>query len=220
MGSVTDHFSNLDDLLTVEFKKTQELIGKNRIYARDILIQRVFQPLFPKTMRFGTGTLLDIKDHQAGPWDVIGATDQLPLLGDGLASLFLTQGVLFALQAHGKWEDTHLSQLTDLSQSTNALTYESEHALFLGGIGLETPSFSDMRDYFKSDKAQHLDGFLSLGHFAIVRNRKGWYGDPVTIPFVSVQGGPEALKAFCFLLLTIAYTALHIPSQFSDYQHL
>ena len=79
---------------------------------------------------------------------------------------------------------------------------------------------TQVSEFMKSSAGQSIDGMLTVGQHVMLRNGQGWYGDAKTVPFVTEKGDGESLKSFAFWITHIAQTALGIPYQLSDYQHL
>jgi hypothetical protein len=92
--------------------------------------------------------------------------------------------------------------------------------LFCAVIGFESLPSKQVMEFMKSAPGQAVDGMLTLGQHVMLRNTQGWYGDPKTVPYVTEQGEGESLKSFVFWLTHIMQTALNIPYQLADYQHL
>jgi len=78
----------------------------------------------------------------------------------------------------------------------------------------------ELNQFLRSKPGQPVDGILCVGHHFVLRNSKGWYGNPTRVPVVTERSGPEALKGFTFFLLQLAQTALNMPFGLADYQHL
>lgn len=206
MGALLESFSNLTELL---------LAGKER----DIFLSRVLKPLLPISIRCGPGTLIDIKDRNVGPVDIIAASEAYPPLGDGGAALYPVDGAVFCLQVR-HWAKDDLTTFGELSSQVKRLERRPGAAVFCAAVSLDPLSLEHVMEFLRGPSGRSVDGILSVGENVVIRNVHGVYGDPAKIPFVTERGGPEALKAFVLCLLQQAQAAANIPFGLATYQHL
>ena len=218
MGSVTDHFANLTELLTTEVRKGATTTP--RIHERDIFSYRYLRPFLPASIRLGTGHVLDVQDRRAGPVDLVACSEAYPVLGEGPASLFFRDGVVFALQVRQSWTPETLASAVQLASDLKQLSQKAKTPLVVGVVGFDAMPFDTVTEFLKSPKGAALDTILTVGQHVVIRNVNGWFGDLQQIPFVSARGGPEALKAFSFLLFQLCQMAIGLPSTLPEYQHL
>ncbi len=218
MGSVTDHFANLTELLLTEVRKGQATTP--RIYERDIFSYRYLRPFLPASIRLGTGHVIDVQDRRAGPVDLVACSEAYPTLGEGAASIFFRDGVVFALQVRQAWTAESLVSVAQLASDLKQLSQKAKTPLIVGAVGFDPVSYDSIMEFLKSPKGAALDTVLSVGQHVIIRNGNGWFGDMQQVPFVSARGGPEAMKAFSFLLFQLCQMAIGLPSTLPEYQHL
>src|SRR5262245_7778057 len=102
MASITEIFSTLSEVLQADActRKSPD---------REIITERLIKPLLPAAMRVGMGQLVDVKDRQLGPFDIVGCWEAYPPLGGGMAYQFLADGVAFCLQVRN-WKEEDLTQ--------------------------------------------------------------------------------------------------------------
>jgi hypothetical protein len=213
MASITESFAGLSELLLTE-QRTR------KISEREIFQQRLVTPLLPAAMRTGNGQIIDIKDRQAGPFDIIGCAESFPPLGEGRACLFMAEGVAFCLQVRN-WKEEDLTQFAvQVAAPIKQLTRKSPVPIHCAVVGFGSLPAAQVADFLKSPSGQAIDGVLSIGEHVMLRNSQGWYGDPQRIPFVTERGEGEALKAFAFWLTHVAQTSLRMPYHLTEYQHL
>lgn len=218
MGSITEHFSNLSDRLLSDYRARPKS-GTSRVSERDIFISQFLRPFLPGPLRVGTGQLLDAQNRSVGVVDVVGCWDAYPPMGQGDASLFLADGVVFCLQVRN-WTENDLTDFGRLAERIKALDRKTPVPIFCGVVSFEPLAIDQVSDFLKGPAAGAIDGVLSLGQHAVFRNTQGLYGDPRQVPFVSERGAAESLKAFAFLLLNLSQTLCGQPFRLTDYQHL
>jgi hypothetical protein len=214
MGTITESFGNLSEYLLLEQKKS-----KRRASSVDLIESSLLKPLLPAAIRCGSGTITDIKDRQVGPLDVVATLDTFPPFSEGSASTFMADGVIFGLQIRD-WAEDDLTQFGETVRQLKKLERKQRGAIPCLAVSFGLLPLTELSQFLNSQAGQMVDGILCVGHHAILRNSQGWYGDPSRVPFVTEPSGPEALKAFTFLLLQLAQTALGWPFGLADYQHL
>jgi hypothetical protein len=212
MGSITENFSNLNEVLLTEYR--------GRMFPeRDILTSRFLKPLIPAAFRIGMGQIVDLKDRQLGPFDIVGCWEAFPPLGEGMASQFLVDGVAFCLQVRN-WKEQDLTQFAAMAGKLKALSRKTKSPILCAVVGFEPMPADQVSEFMKSSAGQAIDGVLSIGQHLMLRNSQGWYGDPKRVPFVTEKGDGESLKGFAFWLVHIMQTFLGVPYQLAEYQHL
>jgi hypothetical protein len=214
MGSVTESFANLSDYLIDQNKKL-----KKRSAQTELVLSRVLKPLLPSGIRCGTGIIADIKDREVGPLDVVASIDSFPPLGDGQATTYLADGVVFVLQVRD-WAESDLTQFGEMAQHVKKLERKKKTPIPCLAVSFDLLPLPELSQFLNSPKGQAVDGVLCVGHHIVLRNAQGWYGNPSKVPFVTERPGPEALKAFAFFLLQLSQTAVGLPFGLADYQHL
>ena len=214
MGTITESFANLSDYLLKEQKTS-----KRSQAAATLVLTHLLKPFLPSAIRCAPATIIDRKDRQAGPFDLVAATDAYPSFSEGSAATFLLDGVVFALQVRN-WAEHDLTQFAETASLLKKLEGKRSSPIPCLAVSFEPLPLSELSQFLKSKAGAHVDGILALGHHLILRNSQGWYGDPVRVPFVTERSGPEALKAFTFFLLQLAQSALGQPFGLADYQHL
>jgi hypothetical protein len=218
MGSVTEAFANLNALLLSE-EQAPNVPTTERKREKDLLVTRVLRPYLPASIRMSPGTVVDVKDRQVGPFDIIGGLEQFPAFGDGMASIYPVDGVLFSLHVRD-WGVEDLSDFGRLSALLKKLERKAPAPAFCAAVAFGRLGLDELSEFLRGPEGQAIDAVFSVGHHFIVRNRAGWYGDPERIPFVTERQGDLALKAFTFLLMQITHSALGIPFGLAAYQHL
>jgi hypothetical protein len=163
--------------------------------------------------------IVDIKDRQVGPFDIIGCTESYPTFGEGAASTFLADGVLFCIQARN-WGENDLTQFGEMAAQLKMLEGKRSYPLICAAVAFDPLSLDHVAEFLKSPAGQAVDAVLSLGSNLTIRNTQAWYGDPQKVPFVTERGGAPSLKAFTFFLIQLAQNALGIPFGLTSYQHL
>jgi hypothetical protein len=217
MGTLTESYANLTEFLKTEHQKNR---GFSRSpFGSDMLISKVLRPALPASIRCGPGTVTDLKDRQVGPFDVVGCLDRYPVVGDGAAASYLADGVLFCLNAR-EWAQSDLTQFGELAAQLKTIESKKRTSIASLAIAYDALSLEEVLQFLKSPAGQSVDGILALGQHGVIRNTQGWYGNPEHVPFVTERSGPEALKAFIFFILQITHTALGVPFEVADYQHL
>ena len=212
MGSITDNFSSLSEVLLADYRA-------RKAPERDILSARLLKPLLPAAFRSGMGQIVDLKDRQLGPFDIVGCWDVFPPLGEGMASQFLVDGVAFCLQVRN-WKEEDLTQFAAMAGRLKALSRKTKSPILCAVVGFESLPANQVSEFMRSSAGQAIDGVLSIGKHLMLRNSQGWYGDPKRVPFVTEKGEGESLKAFAFWLVHITQTFLGVPYRLADYQHL
>jgi len=214
MGTISESFGNLGDYLLAEKKKSQ-----GRRVEVDLVLSKILKPFLPSGMRYGTGTIADIKDRHAGPIDIVASTESFPPFGDGQASAYLADGVLFCLQVKD-WSQNDLTEFGALAQQIKTLERKKKNLIPCLAVSFGLLPLPELNSFLKSAAGESVDGVICLGHHFVLRNSQGLYGDPKTVPFVTESPGPEALKAFAFYLMQLSQAALGLPFGLIDYQHL
>ena len=212
MGSVTETYTSLSDVLLSDY-------AARRVPERDILTSRLLRPLLPGVFRCGMGQVVDVKDRQVGPFDIVACWEAYPPLGEGMAHLFFADGVAVCLQARN-WKEEDLTQFAALAGDVKKLERRKKSPIFCGVVGFESLPAKQVSEFLRSPAGLALDGVLSLGQHVMVRNSQGWYGNPQSVPFVTEQGAGESLKAFAFWIVQIVQTFLGMPFSLTEYQHL
>jgi len=222
MGSVTESFADLNELLMDEHRHLMSpgTPPVNRLHAgSQILISRLLKPLLPGAVRCGMGTIFDIKDRQVGPLDIVACWEAYPTLGEGAASKFLAEGVIFVLQVRN-WASDDLTQFGEMAGQLKKLERKNRQRIFCGAVSFDLLSLEHVGEFLRSPVGQAVDGVLSIGHNVTIRNTQGWYGSTERVPFVTGRGAAESLKAFSLALLQSADGFLGLPFGMADYQHL
>jgi hypothetical protein len=214
MGTLTESFTNLNEYLLTERKKSSK-----RSTEIDLVLSKVLQPLMPFGLRCGTGTITDIKDRQVGPLDIIASVNAFPAFSNGSASTYLADGVVFALQVKD-WSESDLTEFGEMALQIKKLERKKKSPIPCFAVSFGQLSLPELSQFLNSKPGQPVDGILCVGHHIVLRNSQGWYGDPGRVPFVTESPGPEALKAFTFFLLQLSQTAMGLPFGLADYQHL
>jgi len=214
MGTITESFGNLSEYLLTEHQKS-----KHRASDLDLLTASLLKPFLPSAMRCACATVTDIKDRQAGPFDLVAGVDTFPLFSEGTASTFLADGVVFALQVRN-WTESDLTQFGEMARQLKKLERKKQEPIPCVAVSYERLSLPELNQFLNSATGQCVDGVLCIGQHVILRNSLGLYGDPARVPFVTEPQGPEALKAFTFFLLQLSHAALGLPFGLADYQHL
>jgi hypothetical protein len=212
MGHITESYATLSELLLTHARSRKSP-------EREIFNTYFLKPLLPSAFRTGTGQVLDIKDRILGPFDIIGGVETLPPMGEGLASLFLIDGVAFCIQVRN-WKEEDLTQFSDMAGKLRALVRKSKHPLFCAVVGFESLPAAQVSEFLKSAPGHPIDAVLSIGQHLMLRNTHGWYGDAQRIPYVTEKGAGESLKAFAFWIVQVAQSFLGTPYLLGDYQHL
>ncbi|MFA5976103.1 MAG: hypothetical protein WC859_08085 [Elusimicrobiota bacterium] len=217
MGSLSEGFANLTEALLADH--AAGLPAVRRASPAGILISRLLKPLLPGAIRLGPGSIVDLKDRQVGSFDIVGAWEVFPAIGEGAGSLYPADGVAFVLQARD-WSVSDLTEYGRQAAALKKLERKSTLPVFCGVISFEPLVLDHVADLLKSQGGEAIDGVLTLGHHALIRNSRGWYGDPDRIPFVSELGAAESLKSFSLFLLQQAQSFVGLPFGMADYQHL
>jgi hypothetical protein len=222
MGTITDTFSDLCEVLISDYQKLTESKpdkATQRTRACDLLVSRVLRPILPSSIRLGMGLILDVKDRQAGAFDIIGGWELYPPLGEGMAHRFFIDGVVFTLQVRN-WASDDLTQFGEVAALLKNLERRPQAPVFCAAVSFEPLPAAHVLDFLKSKPGQSADAVLCIGEYFTLRNSRGWFGNAQSIPFVTERGAGEALKAFTFLLLQLCQTFMGLPFSLADYQHL
>lgn len=214
MALITESFGNLSDYLQSEYRKSRQPAATSHL-----LISQLLSPILPSGIRCGTGTIIDTREREVGPFDVIGSLDNYPAFGQGGASLFVSEGVLFILQARN-WAEHDLTQFNEIAGHLKALQRVRTPAIECIAISFEPLALSEVQSFMGSPSGKNVDGILSLGQHIVIRNKNGIYGDPDRTPFVTENPGPAALKALAFHLMHLSQTATKQSFGLAEYQHL
>ena len=214
MGAITESFANLSDYLADQYKKS-----KKRASQVDLILSKALKPFLPAGIRCGCGTITDIKDRQVGPLDIVAGIDSFPPFGEGQATTYLAEGVVFALQVRN-WAENDLTQFGEMASQIKKLERNKKDPIPCLAVSFGLLPLSELYPFLNSKSGEPVDGVLCVGHHVVIRNSRGWYGDPARVPFVTEHPGPEALKAFTFFLLQLSQAALNLPFGLADYQHL
>lgn len=217
MGTITESFSNLTELLLNQKTRSQGSAATSA--GSEFLISRWLKPVLPSAVRCSQGVIVDVKDRQIGPFDVIGCLEAYPIFGEGAASTFLSDGVIFCLQARN-WAVSDLTEFGEMAAQLKKLEGERSFPLICAAVAFDALSLEHVAEFLKSPGGQAVDAVLSLGNNLTIRNTQAWYGDPKRVPYVTERGAAEALKAFTFFLIQLAQNALGIPFGLASYQHL
>jgi hypothetical protein len=212
MPSITDTYATLTEVLLSDYQ------GKKGP-AHKIFSTRLLKPLLPAAVRIGTGQLLDIKDRMLGPFDIVGCWEAFPPLGEGMASQFIVDGVLFCLQVRD-WKEEDLTQFAAMAGQAKMLARKTAMPLICAAVGFESLPVAQVAEFLKSATGKPIDAVLSIGQHFTVRNEQGWYGDSQRIPMVTEKGEGESLKGFAFWMTHLVQTFLGMPYHLGDYQHL
>lgn len=216
MGTITENFANLSELLLAESKSVP---GSRRPAFADVLANRWLRSFLPGGLRCGRGAILDIKDRQVGPFDLIGCSERFPGFGEGAATSYVADGVVFCINARD-WVSSDLSHFGELATQVNKLERKPKKPIACFAVSYTPLVLEEVTQFLKGKAGESVSGVLTLGHHIVIRNTAGWYGDPKRIPFVTERAGPEALKALTFLLIELSQTALGMPFGLANYQHL
>jgi hypothetical protein len=214
MGSITDSFGNLSDYLLSEYRKTQQPLTVLNLFITQALLS-----LLPSGIRCGSGTIIDVREREVGPFDVIGTTENYPAFGHGSSSLFLSDGVRFIIQTRN-WADNDLTQFGVACDQVKKLERKAKTPIVCLAVSYEPLALTDLNSFLTGAAGKSVDGVLCLGHHIVLRNAQGLYGNPAQVPFVTERPGPEAMKAFLFYLLHLSQGALGQTFGLADYQHL
>jgi hypothetical protein len=214
MGTLTESFGNLSDYLLAESRQADR-----RHSEGELLLRHLFRPMLPSAMRCGPGTVTDIKDRQVGPFDLVACIDRFPPFSEGAATTFLADGVVFALQSRD-WSVADLTQFGEAAHQLKKMERKNPGSIPCLAVSFQPLPLAELSQFLSGKAGQSVDGVMCIGHHVILRNASGLYGDPLRVPFVTEQPGPEALKAFMFYLLELSHAALRLPFGLADYQHL
>jgi hypothetical protein len=212
MSALTESFAALSEILLAD-------AALHKVPLRETFISRALKPMLPASLRIGTGQIVDIKDRQTGPFDIVGCSEVWPPIGEGVSTQFIADGVAFCIQVRD-WKEEDLTQFAEMAARLKAVHRKSKFPLLCAVAGFKTLPAAQVTEFMKSSGGHAIDGIISVGEHALIRNSQGWYGDPKEIPFVSAKGEGESLKGFLFWLLHAAQSFVGIPFQLGDYQHL
>jgi hypothetical protein len=212
MGSITDNFSTLSEVLRADHTA-------RRTPDREIVLSRLLRPILPGAFRCGMGEIVDLKDRQLGPFDIITCWEVYPPLGEGMAHTFLADGVALCVQVRN-WKEEDLTQFAKMAGQLKSLERKKKNPIFCAVVGFDSLPAKQVAEFMKSAVGQSIDGVLAVGEHVMIRNSQGWYGKATQVPYVTEQGAGESLKAFAFWLAQITQSFLNMPYALSDYQHL
>ncbi len=215
MGSISESFQQLSEVLLAEAQKPITTRPTESV----LLWQRLLRVVLPAAVRISSGSIVDIRDRQVGPFDLIASLDAYPIFGDERVSIVPADAVIFCLQVRSL-EASNLSEFGTTAASLRKLESQSPAPTFCAAVVFGLLPLLELSEFMKGSEGQAVDGVLSLGHHFIVRNSQGWYGDTKAVPFVTERDAGAAFKAFTFLLLNIAQARLGQPFVASAYQHL
>lgn len=216
MGTITDKYADLANLLRVEGQRAGPLSAKG---APVPLIDYFLRPLLPLAIRCGPGTIIDVKDREVGAFDAVGCADAWPPVGHGSATTYLLDGVVFTLQMRD-WSASDITQYGQMAQQLKSLERATSRPVFCGAISLAPLSLREIQDFLSGPSGQAVDGILVVGSHVVIRNSQGLYGDPSRVPFVTERGEGESLKAFAAALSQVSLSFLGQPFGWAAYQHL
>lgn len=214
MGLITESFGNLSDYLVSEYRKTHQ--PASTIQA---LITQFLAPHLPAGIRYGSGSIIDVREREVGPFDVVGTLDNYPAFGHGASSVYVSEGVQFVIQARN-WAEHDLTQFGAVADQLKSLERKRKPAITCLAISYELLPLNEIYSFLSGPAGKSIDGILCLGHHIVLRNNHGLYGDPTRVPFVTEHPGPEALKALGFSLMHLTQSALNQTFGLADYQHL
>jgi len=214
---ITDYFSSLTQVLAADYVAARKTPQHGEMLRK--LNERFLRPLWPASVRSGSGFVLDIHERQAGPFDVIGASDLWPPIGQGEASLYMSDGVIFCLSARD-WVSEDLTQFAQTAKALKMLKRKVSAPVLCAAFSYTPLEATEVTEFMKSSAGEAIDAVFSLGKNLVVRNNLGWYGDPQKIPFVSEHTGAPALKFFAFYLMQSIHQYAGLPFGWTDYQHL
>ena len=214
---ITDYFTSLTQVLQLDYAASLKAPKHGEML--NTLTKRLIAPLMPASVRHGPGFVLDLLERQAGPFDVIAASDLWPPIGQGEANMYLADGVIFCLAARD-WSSADLTQFAETAKALKALKRKVAHPILCAAFSYTPLEAPEVLEFLKSGAGDAVDAVFSLGKNLVVRNTLGWYGDPQKIPFVTENVAGPALKFFAFYLLQAVHQAAGVPFGWADYQHL
>jgi len=217
MGTLSEYFTNLSELLLSELARFKQDAAAGA--PRDFFESKVLRPLLPGGIGLGPGEIVDVKDRRAGPFDIVGCSETYPSFGQGRAHYFLNDGVMFCLNVKD-WRQADLTQFGQAAAALKKLERKSAYPVFCGAVSSTPLSVDEVMEFLRGSSGAEVDGVVSIGHNAVLRNFQGWYGAPERLPFVAERQGPEALKAFVFFLRRLAHAWAGWKFGLGDYQHL
>lgn len=214
---ITDYFNSLTQVMQLDYAAARKTPHHGDTLK--IVTERFLKPFLPSSTRQGYGFVLDVFERQAGPFDVVAASDFWPPVGQGDANRYLVDGVIFCLSARD-WATADLTQFAATARDLKALKRKATHPLLCTAFSftpLETP---EVLEFLKSNAGIAVDAVFSLGRGLVIRNNFGWYGDPQRLPFVTENVAAPALKFYALYLLQAVHAAAGVPFGWADYQHL
>ncbi len=217
MSVLTDKFSDLAEVLRADYTSGAKTPRPGA--GGDVFLQRVLRPMLPSSIRCAQGTVVDVKDREVGPFDVVGCADGWPPIGGGAATTFLANGTIFALQARD-WAVNDLTQFGLMAGELKNIDRQAPLPIFCGAISYGDIPQREIADFMNSSPGRSLDAVVVIGSHVIIRNFQGIYGDPQKVPFVTETGSGVSLKAFTFAVMYAAQSFIGQPFGLSAYQHL
>jgi hypothetical protein len=219
MGSITDSFADLAGFLQSARGKSATCASSAALSESDVFTKHFLKPWLPASLRIGPGAIFDPRDRMVGPYDIVGASDLGPAIGEGGAARYPFEGVLFSLNVRN-WAKEDLSAFSASISDLKKFERKNKMPPLCAAVTFDLIALSELTDFFKAPGGQSIDAVLVIGHHLVVRNAHGFYGDATRVPVVSERGAGPSLKAFAFLLLKWASAALQQPFLLNDYQQL
>jgi hypothetical protein len=214
---ITDYFASLTQVLQLDYASVQKAPHHGEMLK--LLYKRFLDPLLPVSVQHSAGFVLDIRERQAGPFDVVAASDFWPPVGQGEANMYLSDGVIFCLSARD-WATADLTQFAVTAKELKALKRKAPQPILCTAFSYTPLETSEVLEFMKSSAGDSIDTVFSLGKNLVIRNSLGWYGNPEKIPFVTENVAGPAMKFFAFYLLQAVHVAAGMPFGWADYQHL
>jgi hypothetical protein len=220
MGSITDSFADLAGFLqSARVQPAPRAPSSTKLSESQVFTQHFLKPWLPSSLRIGPGAIFDPRDRMVGPYDIVGASDLCPPVGEGGAARYPLEGVLFSLNIRD-WAKDDLSAFGASVADLKKLERKNTMPPLCAAATFDLVPLSELAEFFKAPEGQSIDAVLVIGHHLIVRNTNGFYGDTQRVPVVSERGAGPALKAFAFLLLKWVTSSLRLPFPMTDYQQL
>lgn len=214
---ITDYFAALTDILRQDYQDSLRQPRHGRL--AEIVRERLLRPFLPTTTRFSTGSVMDVRERQAGPFDVVASADAWPAVGQGESSIFMADGVMFALSARD-WARSDLTQFAQAAAVVKTFPRQSPLPIQMAAFSFTPLELKELQEFLTSAAGQAVDAVYSLDRGLIVRNSLGWYGTPAAVPFVTESVAGPALKFFAFWLMQCVQSAAGKSFGWADYQHL
>ena len=214
---ITDYFASLTQVLQADYAAAQKAPRHGEMLKH--VSERFLSPLMPANVRHSSGYVMDIQERQAGPFDVVAASDLWPPVGQGEAGRYLIDGVIFCLAAKD-WAAADLTQFAATAKDLKMLKRKNPAPVLCAAFSYTPLDAQEVLEFMKSGAGASIDAIFSLGKNLVIRNNLGWYGDPQKIPFVTEPIAGPAMKFFAFYLLQAVHKAANVPFGWADYQHL